>query len=68
MAHTRTVEVTIRGRVFTLTGDDATLFEAKVDRYRKFEFTVPDDPEPVLIDFADLRVCRKSVFVDDVGG
>ncbi len=67
MDRTRVVEVTIRGRVFTLTGDDAILFEAKVDRQRPFEFTVPGDGEPTLIDFTGLRVRRRNVTLDDAG-
>lgn len=65
MAVTRTVEVTIPGRSFTLMGDDAILFEAKVARQRAFEFSVPGDSAPTLIDFARLDVRYKNVIVDD---
>ncbi|NYE18029.1 hypothetical protein [Microbacterium immunditiarum] len=66
MVSMRVVYVTIPGRVFTLTGDDAILFEANVDRYRPFRFTVPGDREPTLINFAGLRVHRRNVtLVDD---
>lgn len=64
----RVVDVEIRGRVFTLTGDDAILFEAKVDRRCPFEFTVPGDGEPTLIDFTGLRVRRRNVTVGDDAG
>lgn len=46
-------------------GQGAILLWAKVDRFQKFEFMVPGDPEPMLIRFAGLHACRKNAFADD---
>jgi len=50
---------------FTLEGDSALLFEAKVNVGRDFDFIVPGSDEPSLIQINGLRIRRRVMLVPE---